>query len=117
MTRPDTAPVTASLRVITGPLLASGFRLAGLPVDEVATPREAGDLLERIAATAGAGVILLQQDYYDGMPEPLRRAAERWAVPIVVPIPAAEWDTTRRGAVDYIMELLQRAIGYRVRLQ
>lgn len=116
MTPHDAAPVTGDVRVIAGPLLASGFRLAGLSVDEVATPRAAGEVLERLAAEGGTGVILLQQDYFDGIAEPLRRAVERWALPIVVPIPAAAWDT-RRGAVDYIVDLLQRAIGYRVRLQ
>jgi hypothetical protein len=38
-------------------------------------------------------------------------------VPIVVPFPAPLWDAAPSEPAEYILQLLQRAIGYRVRLQ
>jgi vacuolar-type H+-ATPase subunit F/Vma7 len=106
-----------SLRTIVGPALANGFRLAGLAVDEVRTPVEASALLDRLASRADIGVILLQQDWFDALPDAQRRALERAPLPIIVPIPPAEWMEHRGAAESYILDLLQRAIGYRVRLQ
>ena len=106
-----------SLRAIADPVLAAGFRLAGLEVDEVATSSEAAAVLGRLSGTPGVGVVLIRQDWFDALPEALRRAIERQPVPIVVPVPRADWTGSRAGAEAYILDLLQRAIGYRVRLQ
>jgi vacuolar-type H+-ATPase subunit F/Vma7 len=107
----------ATLRTIAGPVMAAGFRLAGLPVDEARTAPDAATLLERIAADPDTGVILIEQEWFDAVPELLRRTLEKQPVPIVVPIPRVEWAGERAGAASYILDLLQRAIGYRVRLQ
>ena len=109
--------MTHRIRVIAPPGIAAGFRLAGVPVEEAATPREAEDLVRAEAARPDAGLILVQQALYDAMPLAMRRELERRPTPIVVPIPAAQWAEERRRPEDYILELLQRAIGYRVRLQ
>ncbi|HEX9563080.1 MAG TPA: V-type ATP synthase subunit F [Gemmatimonadaceae bacterium] len=106
-----------TLRTVASPALAAGFRLAGLRVDEASSPREAGAIIERLTTEAEAGVILVQQDLFEGLADTQRRALERAAVPIIVPIPAPKWATGRRAAEEYILDLLQRAIGYRVRLQ
>jgi vacuolar-type H+-ATPase subunit F/Vma7 len=53
----------------------------------------------------------------DAVPEVVRRAAERRALPILVPIPAPAWGAGALDAESYILELLRRSIGYRVRLQ
>ncbi len=107
----------ATLRTIAGPVMASGFRLAGLNVDEARTAPEAAAILDRLAADPGTGVVLIEQEWFDALPELLRRTLEKQPVPIVVPIPRVEWEEGRPGAVSYILDLLQRAIGYRVRLQ
>lgn len=106
-----------TLHAVTGPLLASGFRLAGLRVTEARTGAEAVAAAERLAGQADAGVILVEQALFDAIPEPRRHALERAPSPILVPVPAAEWAAGRGAAEAYIVELLQRAIGYRVRLQ
>jgi vacuolar-type H+-ATPase subunit F/Vma7 len=105
------------IHVVAPPGIAAGFRLAGLAVGEASTPREAEDLLRTEAACPDAGVILVQQALYDALPLVMRRELERRPLPIVVPVPAAQWAEARRRPEDYILELLQRAVGYRVRLQ
>lgn len=107
----------ATLRTIAGPSLAAGFRLAGLVVDEASDAREAAVIVERLASRPDAGVVLIPQEWFDALPEALRRSLERRPAPIVVPIPPVDWAGARRGAESYILDLLQRAIGYRVRLQ
>jgi hypothetical protein len=39
------------------------------------------------------------------------------AVPIIIPFPAPAWEEAAPEPAAYILALLQRAIGYRVRLQ
>ena len=106
-----------TLRLILAPGLASGFRLAGLEVDEARTAGDASRLVDRYASSADTGVILLQQEWFDALPEGQRRALDRVPVPVIVPVPGAQWVEGRAAAESYILDLLQRAIGYRVRLQ
>lgn len=107
----------ATLRLILAPVLASGFRLAGLEVEEARTADEASRLVDRYASRSETGLILLQQEWFDGLPEGQRRALDRVPLPVIVPVPSAEWIEGRGAAESWILDLLQRAIGYRVRLQ
>ena len=88
------------------PEVAPGMRLAGIPTTDRA--EEVGDLVAR----QRAGVLLVQDDLQQAIPEELRSRA----IPMVVLFPAPSWEGARPGKV-YIVELLRRAIGYRVRLK
>jgi vacuolar-type H+-ATPase subunit F/Vma7 len=112
---PSIAP--ASLRIVAGTALAAGFRLTGVVVDEVGDGREAAAVIDRLAGNGRTGILLVQQDLYDALPEAHRRALERAPLPIIVPIPPARWTDGAGDAASYLLDLLQRAIGYRVRLQ
>lgn len=105
------------LRVVATPAVAAGFRLAGLTADDATAPRDAEALWREEAGRPDAGVLLVQQVLYDAIPPASRRELERQSLPIVVPVPDASWTDARRRPEDYILDLLQRAIGYRVRLQ
>lgn len=105
------------IRIVASPAVAAGFRLAGLAADEAGSPRDAESLLRQEATRPDAGLVLIQQALYEGIPPVARRELERRALPIIVPIPDATWAEARRQSGDYILDLLQRAIGYRVRLQ
>ncbi len=106
-----------TVRVLASAASAAGFRLSGLSVDEVAKTEDAGTHLQRLAALPHTGILLVEQALLDAVPETVRRDVERRAVPILVPIPAPAWAGAPSGAEEYILELLRRAIGYRVRLQ
>jgi len=108
--------VSYRVHVLASPASAAGFRLAGLSVDEVRDARDVEPRLALAAAQPDLGILLVEQRLLDGVPELARRAAERRAVPILVPIPAPEWGA-KSDAGSLILELLRRAIGYRVRLQ
>ena len=106
-----------SVRVLASPGVAAGFRLAGLTVDEVDDVSTASDRLVSAAAQPRLGILLVEQRLLDAASDAVRHDLERRAVPILVPIPAVRWDAARDDAEGYILELLRRAIGYRVRLQ
>jgi vacuolar-type H+-ATPase subunit F/Vma7 len=105
------------VRVITRPGFATGFRLVGLPVDEATNAQMAGDGIAAAAAHGDVGILLVDQALLDELPAAQRRDAERRPVPVLVPIPAPAWTEAGGGAEDFLIELLRRTIGYRVRLQ
>ncbi|MBL0172033.1 MAG: V-type ATP synthase subunit F [Gemmatimonadaceae bacterium] len=108
------------VRAATSPALAPGLRLAGLLVDEISPGDEAttvGERLELAANRADTGILLIEHTVFDAAPDVIKRALEKRALPIIVPIPGAAFVPAERGAEDYILDLLRRAIGYRVRLQ
>lgn len=113
---PET-PAGHRVRVVASPAVAAGFRLAGLAVDDADSPRDAERALRDEAARPDAGVVLVQQSLYDALTAEARRELERRALPILVPIPDPAWPEERRRPEDYILDLLRRAIGYRVKLQ
>lgn len=105
------------VRVLTSTAASAGFRLAGLTVDEVADPSTASARLAAAAADSDVGIILIEQTLLDAVLPAVRRAVDRRPLPIIVPIPAPNWSHAAADGESYIVELLRRAIGYRVRLQ
>lgn len=108
------------VRAVASPSLAAGFRLAGLQVDESEAgddPAVIGDRLVLAADRADTGILLVEEALFNAAPEATRKDLEKRAVPILVPVPGATFAAAGRGAEDYILDLLRRAIGYRVRLQ
>lgn len=102
--------------VVCRPELAAGFRLAGLSVREALTPEEAAEWLQSVRRDGRGGVVLVDQQLYDGLSEDIRAGIEREAVPLAIPFPGPAW-AAEEGAEAYVVRLLRRAIGYRVRLR
>ncbi len=109
--------MSSNVRVLASTATAAGYRLAGLTVVEVGSPALTTGRLDEIASDADVKIILIEQRLLDAVPAAVRRAVDRRAVPVIVPIPAPNFAQTASGAESYIVELLRRAIGYRVRLQ
>jgi vacuolar-type H+-ATPase subunit F/Vma7 len=105
------------VRTLASQASAPGFRLAGLAVDEVREPREMESRLALAATQADLVILLVEQALLDAVPPLALRAFERRAVPILVPIPKPRFGPQEGEGESYILELLRRAIGYRVRLQ
>jgi vacuolar-type H+-ATPase subunit F/Vma7 len=102
----------ATVRVICRPELAAGFGLAGLDALTAATTAEATTHIGRIGRTTPNQVLLVQQDLLaEGQAGPARQE-----MPLVVPFPGPD-RTDPADAEATIVEILRRAIGYRVRLR
>lgn len=106
----------APLRVIARAPLGAGFRLAGLAVEEAADVADGAARIEALATRAGATVVLAEDALLAALSPAARDALARRADRIVVPVPGPSWARVG-GAEDYIVEILRRAIGYRVRLR
>lgn len=103
-------------RVLCTPEVARGFRLAGLEPVEARPGAEGADRLKDLRARPDVGVVLIEESLYDALPEPDLRALEREARPLVVPFPGPVW-APPPSPEAYVVELLRRAIGYRVKLR
>ena len=106
---------TAAVAVLCDEAVGTGFRLAGVAADEVTGAVEAATRLEELLARENVGVILVQDDLWDAFAVDLRRRAERVERPVVVPFPAPG-RPAGVPAAEHIVEILRRAIGYRVHL-
>lgn len=110
-------PVRTSglVRVLCDAAVAPGFTLAGLRA-RASGPADATEALEQLSAEPRTGVVLVQSDLYDAAAGPALRRLERRSIPVLLPFPGPRW-TARPSAEEYVIELLRRAIGYRVRLR
>jgi vacuolar-type H+-ATPase subunit F/Vma7 len=108
--------MNATVRVVCRPGLAPGFALAGLPADAVAPDEDVATLLAGLARHPDIGIVLLQDQIYDALPDDLRRRLDRSPHPVIVPFPGPAWEVPV-SAEERVVELLRRAIGYRVKLR
>jgi vacuolar-type H+-ATPase subunit F/Vma7 len=108
--------VIYTLRVVCRPALQEGFALAGVRALPAADARECARLLERLVAEPETGVLLVEDALYRALPDEVREPLERRAVPVVVPFPGPQREEAPAAEVE-LVEMLRRAIGYRVRLR
>ncbi len=104
------------LVVIARPGLSAGFALAGVPVFEATDGTDAARRIEHLMEDVSAGVVLIDEPLYRDLPEEVQRTLRRSASPVVIPVPGPDW-AAESTAHEYIVEILRRAIGYRVKLQ
>jgi len=105
-----------SCRVITDADSVVGFRLAGVEAAAADGPEEAERLLRECLGARRVSLILLNQGFLDRFSEGMRRRLERLSVPIVIPLPVAPACGGPEPAQDYLLSLIRRAIGYRMKL-
>jgi V/A-type H+-transporting ATPase subunit F len=101
------------LVVVTRPGDGLGFRLAGVPVEEVAPGAEA-EALAPLFADRELGVLAVESAV--PMPQELLELAARGGLPVVFPFALPRRWPDAGAARSYVGALIQRAIGYHVRL-
>jgi vacuolar-type H+-ATPase subunit F/Vma7 len=108
---------TRSVRAVALVPVATGFALAGVPVVEVQSIEEGVARLGAMLRDDDTGVVLADATVVAALPDSIRRGSMTRATPVLVPVPNATWERAGGELDTYILDLLQRAIGYRVRLQ
>lgn len=103
--------------VLAAQPVGDGFALAGFPVTDVAGDEQAAEAMQRIERDPDTGVVLIEQQRFDALPERQRQRLARQPVPVPVPFPGPSWEETPASAEAYVVELLRQVIGYRVRLR
>lgn len=109
--------MTARLRAICTHETALGFALSGLAPVEAQDGLEAARALDSLATMpARGGVIFIESVLYDALPVATRRQIHREGLPILMPFPSP---TSDRAIVpeQELLDVLRRAVGYRVRLR
>lgn len=109
--------MTRSIQIVCRPELASGFALAGLTVMEATTPSQGAERIINLSRDPAVGIVLADEVFVSALPEDVRRALGRRALPMVVPFPGPSWAGPLRSPEDYVVDILRQAIGYRVRLR
>ena len=106
----------SAVRVVGSGVACTGFSLAGLTTHDVASPREATLVLDELVRRDDIGVLLVEEAVLSGLDAEATRELTRRAAPIIVPFPGPKWSDDGNPPESLVLELLQRAIGYRVRL-
>lgn len=104
------------MQVVTRPGAGLGFRLAGVPVEELA---EAGasDRLAALLEEPGLGLLAIDEVLVGRVPQVVLERVGRRGVPIVLPFTLpARWEEGMAGE-EYVAALIRRAIGYHIKLQ
>ncbi len=109
-----TAP-PRNLVVATRPGDGTGFRLAGVPVAEVAPGEEAARLRAWVADPS-VGVVAVESRVLEAMPEGALRRAQSLPFPVILPF-ALPRGAEPGGGRAYVAALIRRAIGYHVKLE
>lgn len=104
------------LVVLATPGTSAGFALAGVPVVEVADGSDALKEVTRLIDGAEAEVVIIEEPLFQEIPSEARRGFGRLTQPVIIPVPGPDWGEESK-AHEYIVDILRRAIGYRVRLQ
>lgn len=103
--------------VLCQPHVAAGFMLAGLRPVEAVSLADGVVEFSRLAGRPEIGVILVEESIHQALSDETRQDLGRRPLPMVVPFPGPSWVGQAAQADQYIVELLRRAIGYRVRLR
>ena len=107
----------AEVRVLASPAVAAGFALAGLEALAAESPREGAERLAALAADPAVAVLLVEQALVRALPAADQQDLLRRATPLIVPFEGPVWEAVPEREMDIILDILRRAIGYRVRLQ
>jgi len=107
--------VNRGLHVVTRPGDGAGFRLAGVPVDEVG-PGEEQARFRELVADPSLAVLAIETRVLEGVPEPILRKASARALPVVLPFTLPRTSGAGAGQA-YVAALIRRAIGYHVKLE
>lgn len=107
----------ASVHVICSPEASLGIALAGIDPIIARSGEDAAMQLQALAnEPARGGIVLIEQALHDALPPGTRRALRRDGIPIVMPFPGPG-PSTGAPPEHELLEILRRAIGYRVRLR
>jgi vacuolar-type H+-ATPase subunit F/Vma7 len=97
--------------------LAEGLGLAGIPFAAVASVEEGAERLGELVLAAAPQALLVEESLVDAMSPAARRRLARQTLPIVLSVPGPARALGGSRADEEVLEILRRAVGYRLRLR
>lgn len=108
----------ARVRVICRRETALGIALAGIAPIEAATGADAAAALATLVhEPAHGGIVLVESALYDALPPATLRQIRKDGAPILQPFPGPAPLAAGAAPEQELLEVLRRAVGYRVRLR
>lgn len=110
----------ARIAVITDSDTALGFRLAGVDAFDVSSGRDAEVLIERFLRNREYEIVAYSEEYQPHLSELLKRRVEESTLPVFISVPSVT--SSREGREgereeEYIARVLQRALGFYVKIR
>ena len=106
------------VRVICRHETALGIALSGIAPIEAATGSDAAAALAGLATTPSrGGVVFVEASLYEALPPATRRQIRKDGAPILMPFPGPAPLAAGTSPEQELLEVLGRAVGYRVRLR
>jgi V/A-type H+-transporting ATPase subunit F len=103
--------------VVTDPETADGFRLAGVSVVEAENADEARDKIKLLLNDPNAGILAINEHFYDAIDEKTKEWIESVYRPIVIPLPIKETVEMAGERRAYLARLIHRAVGFDITLR
>ena len=92
-----------------------GFALAGVQIREVANISDAHKVLAVEMDDEHNGIILIDELFTTELPTKLQKRVDESAIPLVMGIPViTKWEYVQKSE-DIIGDIIQRAVGYRIK--
>ena len=104
------------LCVITQGDWASGFRLAGVEIQQARTRQEARNLIQKFLESLKPSLIAIEEDLYPLDDKKLQKHLEEKPFPVLLSIPKVEIEKIQ-DQQGYVSELVRSCIGYYVKLK
>lgn len=103
--------------VVTDPETADGFRLAGVDVVEADSPEAAVEHIKRLLDDENAGILAINENFYNALDEKTLEKIDSIYRPIVIPLPVKETVEMAGERRAYLARLIHRAIGFDITLR
>lgn len=103
--------------VVTDPETADGFRLAGVSVVEAENADEAQEKIKLLLDDPNAGILAVNEHFYDNIDEKTQDKIDSIYRPIVIPLPIKETVEMAGERRAYLARLIHRAIGFDITLR
>jgi len=104
------------IMVVTDPKTALGFRLAGVETVAVEDIHEAEKILSDLLKQKQAGVVVVNETFFNVLPEKLQKKLDESIQPIFAPIPHIQSWKEGEGREEYLGRLLRRMMGFQIRI-
>jgi vacuolar-type H+-ATPase subunit F/Vma7 len=109
------------LIIITNSELATGFRLAGVAVEEARNGAEAEAIISRMLRVGREfGIVGIDEDLNAELSPKILEELDEAGIPLLIPFPTAGifgLAKMKREEEDYTANLIRNAIGYHIKLK
>lgn len=107
--------VEKKILAILYPDVAMGFKMAGVDIWRAEDVKSAENLVLKALNEDSYGIVILEEELYEGFNQKLKDMVMDSVIPLIVPIPIKRLSGER--VEDYLRNLIRRSIGFYIRIR